>query len=422
MGPIDRRTFLRGAAAIAGASFLPLELARGDDPPGGYDVSEWGVFVLAGDLPSGRAADLEGDFPEFVYAARRDRTRFLKAVHEAEQAPIIVTKPVVWFRGTAPGRIAMSVGLPGGKPLVWWPAARVEGQGLAWDVELVPAETPPTKVAPEGHWWNRLRESDACAVRIGDTVERFVYYDGETRIVDRLSVRQDGSALVVANGYPHAVHDVVFAWNPRGPEGPRHLGVVGAIGAGAQVRVGLEPRGGPLVEDGAAELVRALESAGMPPSDRDAFVAVWKGEFFGRAGLTVAFRLPTEVYDDLLPLTLDPPPRSRVRIGWCLAVDRDPDLAERVRELVEALGSDEWTARQDAFASLSRLGVTALPALREAIAHGQDAHVMNEARRLVELIESRYSTEDVPAALMPAYDEWKRYGRIVPPEWRHRVR
>jgi len=77
---------------------------------------------------------------------------------------------------------------------------------------------------------------------------------------------------------------------------------------------------------------------------------------------------------------------------WCLAgisgLWAEPNDAARVRALIEQLGSDTFTDRQQAFEALDALGESALDALRQATNH-EDTEIRKRARDLVSRIEKR---------------------------------
>lgn len=406
--PLTRRRFFGWAlAALGGLAAGGRASADDDEDDSGYSVAEWGVFVLRGDLPAGRAADLETDVPDFAHVPRRDRVDFLKAAHEAENAPIIVTKPVVWFRSPVARTVSMGVRFPGGQPLVWWPGAEWTEDRLAWSIDILgPGAAAPERAVDPDHWFAALRLDGPNPCRVDGIVEGFVYYDGQTELVGRLTAVEEDGRIVLASGHDHPLHDVVVAWNDRATGRPVARRSIGDLAPGGRAVV--EPG----VDTGPERLLADLRATGLPAEEAAAFVRVWSDEFFEAAGLSVAFRLPEPVYDRLLPLDLDPAPRGRVRVGYALAVDLDPDLGRMVAGLVDELGAERWTDRDAARARLSALGPSALPVLRAAAGGHADPHVRQAAIRLVALIEARYEPAEVPTRFRAWYDEWRRTGRI----------
>lgn len=405
---MNRRSFLRRALATAGILALGRP-ALADDGPGSYDAAEWGVFVLEGDDPAGLTADLQADVPAFVHCPRRDVVEFVRAAGEHENAPVVVFKPVVWFRSDRPRTVAMAVDFPGGRPLLWWPGADWKEQRLEWVVEILArGAAEPDEAVEAGHWFGRLRRPPANPVRVDGKVEGFVYYDGRTSLVNRIAAVPDGAAVVLENGYDHPIHDGLVVWTDRASGRPIACRAVGTVAPGARVEVA------PGIEVGPERLAADLAATDLPAEEAAAFAEVWTDDLFGRPGLTFAFRLPREVYDAVLPLTLAPPPRRLARVGYCLAVDLDPDLAARIDALVAALGADDWKTRQAAATDLSNLGPTALPALRRAAEGAGDLHLRSEAARLSDRIAARLDPDAIPERYRQHYDEWKRTGRVAP--------
>src|SRR5262249_30847042 len=114
---------------------------------------------------------------------------------------------------------------------------------------------------------------------------------------------------------------------------------------------------------------------------------------------------------------LSGPPRGNVMrqrhawvlgLGWCLAgglawAAADGGEADR---WVRQLASPRFAEREAAGRELDRLGPTALPALRTALA-GPDAEVAGRAERLIQAIELRAETADLlrPTRLNLAYQD-----------------
>jgi hypothetical protein len=76
--------------------------------------------------------------------------------------------------------------------------------------------------------------------------------------------------------------------------------------------------------------------------------------------------------------------------------DEKPADAEKINRLLELLGSDEGDEREQAARELEKIGVAALPALREAATEG-DAEVKAHARKVIRTIERRVESEKLLA-------------------------
>lgn len=406
MSPLSRRSLLARAGALAAALAWPVRRLLADEGARGLVLHEWGVLVTSGGELAGSGADAESDLPDFVHRRRGDHVRFMQAYQTALETPVAIRKPVVHVYGPTGARVRFRARFAEGRPLVWWPAADWDDASVAWELELAEEAPSPPREVSGAHWFVRLRVPEAMWCRVGDQVERFLYYDGEARWTSPLVVRRDERGpLRVENAGDEAAEDVYLverggrvAYRPRLAPGESWT----------------DPE--PLEVDPSTHLASRLVAAGLTGAESATIAGIWKEEFFGSGRLVLVHRLADGVYDRLLPAEVDPRPDSFVRVGLALVADQDPDLAGVVRALIDDLGADDFAARTRAEAELAGIGRPAVPALRRAEDEARDAHVRHRARILRLAIEARAGGDAIPADLEEVYAEWKRSGRVDP--WR----
>jgi hypothetical protein len=296
------------------------------------------------------------------------------------------------------------VDFPGGKPAVWWPANtnsltnRLNNAQpltlLQWNAQLKPSNAASFKhtALPKGHWMEALRDVKADDVLVysrGEPqFERFIYYDGLIPAPKGLAIQVKGDAISLKSHAKHALLDVTVV----------DLRDVRKIRTGriAQIDAEGEVQKVELVErdqskwpfDGMKELVGQLTKAGLTEDEAKALVAVWHKPFFETEGVGVFYRLPQEIYDQVLPLTVTPKPDKNVRNMLIHHPHCEPDLRERVLGLVKDLGSDKFQERIEAQRRLTALGKTAFIHLLRARNETKDPEVNARLIKVLEAFEA----------------------------------
>jgi hypothetical protein len=393
----------------------------------GLEVHEWGVFAVHGDLELANA-DMRAEWaalPKFVFGQTAGRELPIN-----QPQLTIVLKPVVFFHATEPLALELRVDFPGGMPTVWWPRTvypahqpgQCPGDGkkketfrhLEWHVQLTkPAKGQKADAQPlavdKGHWIETLRAVKADDVLtkqdvmeygglVGDVKdlpvpqverERFIYYDGLVPIGKRVAVRVEKDKVLVESRVKHPVYDVTVV-DRRTPD---HT----LVARLPKLEAGAKPTPLEFTELNAMEwpqagvvtLTKQLKDAGLFEDEARALAVVWKAEFFQAEGLTLFYRLPQEEYEKLLPMKLKPRPEKLVRVGLVLQPHCEPDLAERVADLAQDLGSEEFEKREGAQQSLEKMGRAAFVHLRRVRAAIKSPEAL---RRIDELLD-RFDAE-----------------------------
>src|SRR5262249_25073629 len=108
---------------------------------------------------------------------------------------------------------------------------------------------------------------------------------------------------------------------------------------------------------------KQLKEAGLFEDEAKLLADTWKHGMFVRPGLHVFYRIPQEEYDRCMPLTINPTPEKVVRTGLIFHGNVEPDLGDRVAELVKKLDADDFKARDAAEERLRAIGPSCLPHL-----------------------------------------------------------
>jgi hypothetical protein len=385
--------------------------AMAADPPAKkLTVHEWGVFRVHEDAEMANAdiKALWDGLPEFVYGYIRGRLlpRHWGAVE-------IRDRPVIFFHAAEPMLLSMKVDFPGGMPGVWWPgtvAPAVFGdqkppaaaKSLSWDIGLIQApqgwmpKTAGPPPVPKDHWFERLRQvkSDELFSRFGPgghyvEREKFVYYDGlfpQAKWV-KIGVEKDGISLT--NRVKHAVFDVTVV-DRRGDAKVR-VGRVEKLDAGATSKniAFTEIDASRFASEASQTLSKQLVAAGLNDDEAASLVDLWKKEMFETPGLHVFYRLPQEEYERLLPMTLAPKPHAVVRVGLVFHGHSEPDLPERVLDLVKQLDSPRYAVRDAAQKKLVQMGPAALVHLQRLNTAAQTT----EVQKSIDLLLKKWSAK-----------------------------
>ncbi|MBY0523405.1 MAG: hypothetical protein K2R98_08395 [Gemmataceae bacterium] len=364
----------------------------------GLSVHEWGVVSAYGDTELANA-DMRaewGGLPKFVYGQIDGR--------KIPERNMAVRAPVMYFHTEQSLTLNIKVDFPKGKPVVWWPAnsnAGFRGEGAApltflqWNVQVKPTNAAQIKLMdlPRNHWLEALRDVKAEDIvsfdqSTGQQKERFIYYDGLIPAPKGLTVRVDKDKVALKSAAKHALHDVtvVDLRNVRKIRVAR----IAQLDAEAEVK-DVEFKEGDQTKwpaDAVDTLIGQLKAAGLNEDEAKALAVVWRKDFFETEGLSVFYRLPTEIYDQMLPLTVTPKPEKTVRVLLVHHPHCEPDLAERVLALVKQLGAAKFEERLDAQRRLQALGRAAFVHLKRAHKESTDPEVSARLKKLLEEFEA----------------------------------
>ena len=406
---------------LATLSALALALAwpaagragEGPEPQERFVVHEWGVqvrtrAVISSGIGFGPRPDAKF---QTVLAAPKELISGLPPFvlrHEKQYTPARHArnwdKPVLHLYGRDGLEFSVKVLTAAGRPLAYWPKPQLveetfwmmgsgvtDAVGLSWKGKLSGERPAGLPEAAPGHWWNTVREVPGRWLKTDGGTERFIFYEAsavqEPLVVGTLSAEE----LVLENTHAAETGPVVVIVND-GEE--RHFVSVPTIAGKAAVKLA---RKDVLAGEGDGEKLLAAcraqwQAFGMTKEEAKAIVETWKPDLLNKVGFLVAARVPAEVYDKILPLTISPRPGETVRAGVVfdtLPEERAqlawlPTLERTLEKLVKGLDAEKPEPRQEASARLAALGDPARLYLEKLIAESPSPAVRAAARTMLD--------------------------------------
>jgi hypothetical protein len=385
-------------------------------------VHEWGTFTSvqgsSGVTLEGLEHEEEG-LPAFVYSRSAVRAcplrdRGFKGLEcDVSNVTEKMETPVTYFYSGRQRHLRVRVCFRNGLLSQWFPVvdklgpaegargagrldmAKVEKSFLEWDLDVLPPGEGADAIPPVGKDdpWRFARLPDSNCVRTAPRVapragpvetEKFLFYRGLGRFTLPIRVEADASGRLTIHNDGDAPIGRLFVLEVR--DGCGEFAEV--AGPGAHETVSAEPeraRKPPsvdaMIERLRPALERALVAEGLYPKEAEAMVKTWERSYFRTEGLRIFYLVPERLTNELLPISIEPPPcqLKRVLVGRLECVT---PLAEK--EVADALimrrnPRDAEDLRR-AEARLGRLGRFAEPHVRAVLANRTLA-VAHEAAR-----------------------------------------
>jgi hypothetical protein len=403
-----------GLVALAAVAWAwPQEKAKA--PAGDLVVHEWGTFTS---MQGSDGATLEGlqheeeGLPPFVYSRTKVRECPLrdKGYKGLEVEVEGVTKkmetPVTYFYTDRPGRARVRVCFKQGLLTQWYPVtdllgpaeagrndgpldlAKVEKSFLEWDVEILPKGAGLSEIpaVEKGDPWgfarlpdsNVLRTTERRTPRMGPVeAEKFLFYRGIGRFSLPLrAVTSKGGEVTVHNDGDEPIRHVCAMRREGGTASLDYVEVVPARGS-AKLTCAGGSEAGPVTEKLMALLRRALVKVGLYEKEAEAMVKTWERSYFHTEGFRLLYIVPEKFTNDVLPIAIDPAPKSMVRV----LVGRLECITPEDEEEVEAALRDPSTAASKA--RLARLGRFLEPHVRRVLSITKDDAVKKAAKEIL---------------------------------------
>jgi hypothetical protein len=319
-----------GLLALAAVIAAPMVLAAGglQKKAAGASapdlaVHEWGTFTsVAGQ--DGRAVPwtpLAGssDLPCFVSLLNPDSPKIPVNWLPGLRATVRMETPVLYFYTPRETSVQVSVRFPQGLITEWYPQAIVppvplpvavseQTGSIDWrNVNVRPAARPDFPIEPGPSHYYAARNTDAASVRVGDQVEKFLFYRGLASFPVPIHVRQTGGSIAIENAGARVVpHAMLFE-----SDGKRFgYQVTGAFeGEITLQRPALTGDLGSLRRT----LTEMLVGEGLFPREAEAMVDTWRDSWF-EPGMRVFYIVPRAAVDSILPLGITPRPTSVARV------------------------------------------------------------------------------------------------------------
>lgn len=316
------------------------------EPSPAWALHEWGVLTVVPGDPFAHP-DLineNASFPDFFIRAdppQRPPTATLPAASVAR-------KPVIWLHGPAGLQVDLQVDIPGGRPVIWHPAAAVGTNHLRWQVQIPERRrtihdypVAPLPVADD-HWVTTLRRASSTMLQVWPSTasnpigavsmaarqaEHFLYYDAEIPAPGVVTARQTqhpppspGTYLDIENTGSHTALDVLVIYR-QGEQIQVSNRRIPRLEPGATWMVGFPLLPPPaenqdlLLAERRATFVDDLTATGLTSAEATALVDTWWDGFLGNQGVTVIHRMPQSQYEATLPIQASPAPTTAVRVG-----------------------------------------------------------------------------------------------------------
>lgn len=334
-----------------------LVLSPSSDAPSPLVVHEWGTFTSVS-APNGALLDWRpllgpDDLPSFVVRSGKGRGPQARNLLSKDWGlnRIRMETPVIYFYSDRERTVSAKVSFPWGRITEWYPAALSAPPVLDWGrVTVLPASATaklPREEA-DSHYYP-ARETDASLVRVGEQVEKFLFYRGVGTFNLPLRTVLEGNAVTVEKLGRDPVSSVILFENRGGRVGYRVLGDVDG-----RATVDRPELSGTL--DGLrSELERRLTAEGLYEKEARAMVDTWRDSWF-EEGLRVFYLVPRPLTDAVLPLAIEPKPDALVRVLVGRAEILTPAQETRAAQLVARLAATSHPAGMLAAAELTTRG------------------------------------------------------------------
>jgi hypothetical protein len=441
-----------------------------------YVAHEWGTFTSYSGSDGVRLEFrplVDQDLPNFVYnpSSLSGLNIFSKSVYRARQR---METPVIYFYTDKLRDVNVKVGFPQGLLTEFYPpprrlepaqmpawsnrqtveAEQLKGGLLDWGkVTLLPksALRPnladaaladaiaarafaalPVGMDPEpelytGDHYYYARDTDSSLVHVhlpanpesfraaGDFFEKFLFYRGLGNFELPMTVSAPRAGrFQVTNRGTHALTGLILV-QVDGED--IRFSRLDDVGPGATLSASAPPAysGEQHVMTALREAMKAtLVHQGLYEREANAMVMTWESSWFREQGTRLLYIVPRELTDELLPLTIDPPPHELVRVLVGRMDILPQDEERRIESLVaasasarEALAATEAARRQahpeapaDAAPvpavpdEIRQLGRLAEPALTRIGFIAKEPAVRTEAALLIHQLRSEDAAEE----------------------------
>ncbi len=375
----------------------------------GFIAHEWGTFTSFqtsdGTLLSWRPLETS-QLPAFVYnwqkpGPGRTGANLLTLGKGSVTSLQRMETPVIYFYGSSPQDIDVTVKFPQGTISEWYPQAGQVGPSTASSLN---SDSTPGKINPaspeslirwpdvrirsgaedhsplppndnSGSHYYAARDTDARMIQIEarDTnaaqAEKFLFYRGVGNFSTplRVTMKSDDGVDIANTGDHPLTHLFVLAIS-KGigrfvyvPE--LKAGEVKVVVIGNQKALPVDKLSDQLV----TEVSAALAKTGLYPKEARAMANTWKDSWFQEEGVRVLYALPRDWTDQTLPLTMNPAPKELVRTMVGRAEVLSPGVETKLTSLMQRARQGDAVASGEARELLKTLGRFAPPAFERII-------------------------------------------------------
>jgi|GEM_PF-2048821 len=264
-----------------------------------FSVSEWGVI----DLSTGRA----------ISSSASQNTE--------NYVPPVVKAPVIYFYGSVPKNIVLSLGISPEKMTVSEPGFTEINKRPSWKIKPYNAEKDKSALS----CWT---DPGATPILANDYACDYIFYEAEVSYENRVRLLKEGDSIGFQNSGKYPVHDLIYIIGYPGAENGVLLAYYIPL-LGPSETVWPEPATIP----SETEIKGKMVSSGLTEGAASAFLAEWwpvltlkqekeeAGPWFQEGSLITsifAYRLSQKEVDELLPISVEPKPEKMARVWWAL--------------------------------------------------------------------------------------------------------
>jgi hypothetical protein len=374
---------VKGAMVVVMSFFTLLTLGLGQDTKKdsnqqGLIVHEWGVIQL--DLGSKgallRANPSEEDLPKFV--------EMPKPPKQERWEPPRPMKPIIYFYAQEALKSVQAGVKIDESFTAWFPkCSKATDKSLSWSFSISPQKPRNCEIkkVDKDSWWAIARDTDSAFVRTGNTVEKFLFYEGLCDFEPALGIKiGKDNKITLTNQSDKAIrHIFIISVKDKDPR----VDYIKELDAKKENSCDLPER---KTAEPLKELEKALVEAGLYEKEASGMVRVWEKDFFKTDGLRVLYILSQEDYDKLLPVEINPKPKEIRRVMVVQIECPPPGLAKEIDELIQKLADGKFEVREKATERLIEIGRPAIPKLKDALNH-KDSEVRWRAEVILKRID-----------------------------------
>jgi hypothetical protein len=410
---------IRVRATFVGASLFLFCLHASRSPASTpYTAHEWGTFTSVqgsdGNLLPWHPLE-SSELPKFVYST--------KAIPFAISKTGLVTlqrleTPVIYFYATEPMKVNVDVAFPKGFITEWYPQLttlnpthtvanglmiQTESRAIWHDLDLFPDSKHTILRGTEhllqdsaGSHYFAARATRANFVRANITtnntteLEKFIFYRGAGSFQTPLRVTLDTNNIVTVENTGAQPLAHLFLLNIHDGQGA--FAVLDELASSNSVHwQQLSDTAGEhwnrfdlrfFKSELASQVQTALIGAGLYSDEAQAMVNTWRDSWFTEDGVRVLYLLPRPWTDQILPLTITPPPAELTRVMVGRAEVITPQVETNLFQLLSTAQTGDTNSQAQAVSEFKHLGRFADPALRLAIAHTTNTTLINFSYQL----------------------------------------
>ena len=291
---------------------ITFALALGSTPVRAADfvVHEWGTFTTHHG-PDGAPVlwmplQQTSDLPSFVLRASLRATR-----KNSIEGTVRMETPVIYFYGDRKQTVSVGVGFPSGLISEWYPRVRRTQTGVRWPRVTMLPDVAAVQLPHEGepsHYYP-ARETDSVMLKSGRSQhEKFLFYRGVGTFDVPLRAQLDGDTVRVGVVGPDVVARAIVLERQGDAVGFRAVELTQAETSVDRPEITADA-----LDAFERELLALLLAEGLYEREAHAMIETWRATW-SEPGLRVLYVVPRRLTDEVLPLTIAPPPSDLVRV------------------------------------------------------------------------------------------------------------